>query len=131
MSKKNAVIPESWAELLAIPGVDLKPTPGKANKWEAERYSMLQALLGAGAIDWFAFETFRFAISRHRKFIPDFVYRDRQDGLCVWEVKGFRRDDAMVKLDVAAYQYPMVKFYLWEKVGKGKKMNWRGIWIEP
>ena len=47
-----------------------------------------------------------------------------QNGHVVWsatgaadltEVKGFMRDDALVKLKVAAAQFPEFRFYLWQK----------------
>jgi hypothetical protein len=43
------------------------------------------------------------------RYTPDFV---TFDPLTAWEVKGFMRDDAAVKLRVAARMFPCIKFVL-------------------
>lgn len=57
------------------------------------------------------------------RYTPDFFvvdYADTNDGFDPWaiyafEVKGFRRDDAMVKIRVAARMYPWISFFLVER----------------
>lgn len=55
------------------------------------------------------------------RYTPDFLAVDQSLGssaLTAYEVKGFMRDDAGVKLKVAASKYPWIKFILvWRKAG--------------
>lgn len=64
------------------------------------------------------------------RYTPDFIVKldaEVQEGeadgvtLYAYEVKGFMRDDAAVKLKVAASLYPWIKFHL---VSKGKCGTW-------
>lgn len=64
------------------------------------------------------------------RYTPDFIVKldaEVQEGeadgvtLYAYEVKGFMRDDAAVKLKVAASLYPWIKFHL---VSKGKGGTW-------
>lgn len=50
-------------------------------------------------------------------YTPDFVTLHEDGRIMVWEVKGWLRDDAAVKLKVAAEQYPWFRFALafWKK----------------
>lgn len=51
-----------------------------------------------------------------------------EDGLCLFEVKGpFRREDAMVKLRVAAAMYCYLTFYLVERING----QWKLTWVTP
>jgi hypothetical protein len=61
------------------------------------------------------------------------------EGLTLWEVKGFMRDDAAVKIKVAAKMYPRITFYL---VTRPKGHGWqcrevtsrgigRRVWCPP
>jgi hypothetical protein len=71
------------------------------------------------------------------RYTPDFItVRERAlpidnrpafqfDG---YEVKGFMRDDAAVKLKVAASLYPWIKFHL---VNKGKRGTWQIVPVLP
>jgi len=45
-------------------------------------------------------------------YTPDFFVLDPVNRITVYEVKGFMRDDAAVKLKVAAEQYPFFRFAL-------------------
>ena len=111
---KAAPLDGCWQPLLAMSGVSLKPTPGPMNGWEAEHARDLDLRILAGEIVAYAFETFRFEIAAGRVYIPDFVVLYKY-GFGVHEVKGFKRDDAMVKLAVAARAYPDINFSLWTK----------------
>lgn len=46
------------------------------------------------------------------RYTPDFIARGQMGRLGAYEVKGFMRDDAAVKLKVAASLYPWIKFHL-------------------
>lgn len=62
-------------------------------------------------------EPFRLRLAGRTHYTPDFVSaqiieRDVTPALTCWEVKGFMRDDAAVKLKVAAELYPWMRFVL-------------------
>ena len=49
------------------------------------------------------------------RYTPDYVCASEGPGeweINAFEVKGFQRDDAMVKLRVAAREYPWIRFHL-------------------
>ncbi len=46
------------------------------------------------------------------RYTPDFVTVGPDEKAEAWETKGFMRDDAAVKLKVAASLYPWIKFHL-------------------
>lgn len=50
------------------------------------------------------------------RYTPDFVVY--QGGVMAFETKGFMRDDAAVKIKVAASVYPWIKFWLVKKNGR-------------
>jgi len=57
---------------------------------------------------------------------PDFVSVDDPFGMvCVYEVKGFMRDDAAVKIKAAARMFPTFKFFLVTKHSKRDGGGWR------
>lgn len=79
---------------------------GKMNKTEAAYGAELSYLQMAGEIQWYAFEGLTFKLADNTRYTPDFVVM-RADGLIeCHEVKGFWRDDARVKIKVAADLFP-------------------------
>ena len=56
------------------------------------------------------------------RYTPDFLLVINLGGLIAYEVKGFMRDDALVKLKTAARQFPWIDFVLVRRV--------KGEWIE-
>jgi hypothetical protein len=106
-------IDRRWAGLLEIPGIDLKPTPGRMNRME-EEHAMINLLLNEDVLDC-VFECFRLDIGGGVKYIPDFFRANRDGSYSVDEVKGFMRDDAMIKIKIAAGLYPQFVFRLWTK----------------
>ena len=75
------------------------------------------------------------------RYTPDFLTRDHDGDLCFWETKGFMRDDAAIKLKVAAELYPFFGFVLvmrtkqrWDcrtvrRTGIDSRI-WRPVWLE-
>ena len=56
---------------------------------------------------------------------PDFIVESEwADGVTVYEVKGFMRDDAAVKIKAAASKFPSFKFYLVHR-DKSAPGGWR------
>lgn len=106
----------------------LRQNAGGLNKTEAA----FEQWLGAGNVNAARILTqaITLRLANGCRYTPDFVTVDAarvQDGeadactLRAYEVKGFMRDDAAVKLKVAASRYPWIKFHL---VTKAKGGTW-------
>ncbi|MDX1466860.1 MAG: hypothetical protein R3215_14265 [Halomonas sp.] len=79
---------------------------GKMNRTEAAYAARLEELKAAGEIAWFRFEGIKLRLADKTFYTPDFAVM-RADGLMeIHEVKGFFRDDAKVKVKIAAEMYP-------------------------
>ena len=88
------------------------------NKLESEFYTQLQ-LAGWPTI---LIQSLKFRLGNGVGFTPDFVCVGHDMKLRAYETKGFMRDDAGVKIKVAAFQYPWIS---WRLVWKNK-----GQWTE-
>ncbi len=79
---------------------------GKMNRTEAAYAARLEELKAAGEILWHSFEGLTLRLADRTRYTPDFAVM-RADGLLeLHEVKGFWRDDARVKIKVAAELFP-------------------------
>jgi hypothetical protein len=80
---------------------------GTMNKTEA-RYEeeVLKPALHAGEIAWYRFEGFKLRLADKTFYTPDFAVMLASGEIECHEVKGFWRDDARVKIKIAADQYP-------------------------
>jgi len=83
-----------------------KLKPRKMNKTEAAYARHLDALKLAGDVCWYEFEAIKLRLADDTQYIPDFFVLTRDFILEVHETKGFWRDDARVKIKVAAAMYP-------------------------
>jgi hypothetical protein len=98
----------------ALPSVDdrdVKPAKPLMNRTEAAYAEHLEARRRAGAIEWWKFESFRLRLAERTWYVPDFAVMIIDDARGSWalefhEVKGFWRDDARVKIKVAAEAFP-------------------------
>jgi hypothetical protein len=97
------------------------------NKTEAAFQQYLESLHASSSI---LSQKITLLIANGCRYTPDFVMKFDalvKDGECeavslwAYEVKGFMRDDAAVKLKVAASLYPWIKFHL---VSKRKGGGW-------
>ena len=123
---------EQLEELLSRRGKAAKPvkakarpvkrTPGRMNKLEAAYSEYLDLLLAAGEILAWDFEPEKFRIGHKCFYTPDFriVLADRT--IRFVDVKGFREDDAVVKIKSAAARHQM---YEWALVERNQ-----GSWIQ-
>lgn len=57
------------------------------------------------------------------RFTPDFSYIDENGRLTLEDVKGFQREDALIKAKVAARLFPFFRFVIVKKVGSGWDMS--------
>jgi hypothetical protein len=69
---------------------------------------MLRARQLTGEIAWFAFEAVTLKLADDTRYTPDFAVMLTNGTIEMHEVKGFMRDDARVKLRVAARLFPFV-----------------------
>lgn len=95
----------------------------KMNKLEQEFYEALRnsEMLCVNV------QSISFVLGNGVKYTPDFCAWNKDGTMRCFEVKGFMRDDAAVKLKVAATMFPMIKWNLVWKVGP----NWREQGILP
>ena len=78
------------------------------NKTEAAYAQHLELLLRAGEIVWFEYESIKLRLAGNTFYTPDFLVM-RSDGMLeCHEVKGHWKDDARVKIKVAAEHKPFV-----------------------
>jgi hypothetical protein len=82
---------------------------GTMNKTETAYKKYLEGLKMSGNILWYAFEGLTFRLADNTRYTPDFIVLKKDMTLEAHEVKGFWRDDARVKIKVAADLYP-IKF---------------------
>lgn len=91
------------------------------NKLET-RYAMyLEGLRLAGEILRWEHEALTLRLADKTGYTPDFMVVLKDGMVELHEVKGFMRDDAAVKLKVAADRYPKLRFRLVKRV--------RGEWV--
>jgi len=99
------------------------PIPGRMNKTEAAYAYRLETLRTAGEIAWYGFEPLKLRLASNTFYTPDFMVM-LLDGLIeLHEVKGFWRDDARVKIKVAAERFPMFRFVAVKK--RTKNRGWQ------
>lgn len=95
------------------------------NKTEAAYAQHLEIQKRAGLIDWYGFEAVKLRLANRTWYTPDFVVclsiTNRLGYLRIVEVKGFWRDDARVKIKVAAEQFPWARFVVVTRKGDGWK----------
>lgn len=83
--------------------------PNRMNKTEQEYAQRLEIERRLGKIIDYYFESIKLRLAHNTTYTPDFmvVFEDRFE---FHEVKGFWRDDARVKIKVAAEKYLWFKF---------------------
>lgn len=80
------------------------------NKTEAAFASRLRLMQLAGEIHSFKFTDVTLKIGDDCRYTPDFMVLENDGTMTFYEVKGFWRDDARVKIKVAARTFPMFRF---------------------
>lgn len=81
-------------------------TPGKMNKTESAYAERLEWLKHEGKVAWYLFEGITLKLADNTRYTPDFAVENELGELEMHEVKGFWRDDARVKIKVAASIFP-------------------------
>ena len=80
--------------------------PGKMNKTEEAFSKVLDKWLAAGMITRWDFEPEKFRLADNTFYTPDFRVIMDDMRVIFYEVKGFWRDDARVKIKVCADLHP-------------------------
>lgn len=117
---KDLGLKDQWPTSLKVP----PPPPSEVglNKLETEFLGMLDR----GPFSEVESQSIKFRLGGRTWYTPDFIARSVPGGdLWCFEVKGFMRDDAAVKLKVAASMYPWIT---WVLVTKGK-LGWRCCFV--
>jgi len=89
-------------------GAKAKP---RMNKLEANYAFVLDLAVKAGQILWWRFEGITLKLADDVRYTPDFAIMEADGMISFHETKGYMRDDARIKLRVAAVMYPF-EFYL-------------------
>lgn len=95
--------------------------PRTMNKTEGAFAAILTAQFASGEVAAFRFEAITFRIGQDCRYTPDFYVLMRDGSVTLYEVKGFWRDDARVKIKAAAAAYPEFRFVAVQRV--------RGQWL--
>jgi hypothetical protein len=104
-----------------------REAPTRMNKTEAAYAALLTMRGTQGEIRAWWFETVTLAIGDDCRYTPDFFVW-MADGTCEFhEVKGFWRDDAKVKIKVAAREFPLFTF----RSARKEKGQWEIQEIKP
>jgi hypothetical protein len=117
----NMTFKEMLKEVQAIPA-PFTSTPRGANKWESLFRDELEMRRLAGELRWYEFEPIRLKLASFTRdgrpgrtiwYTPDFAalecvgeIRDPRYELVLYEVKGFWREAARVRIKLAASRYP-------------------------
>lgn len=80
------------------------------NGTEKQRAVQLEAMRRGFEISSWAYEKITLKLADDCRYTPDFFVVDLLGGITFEEVKGFWRDDAKVKIRVAAQQFPQFTF---------------------
>ena len=103
----------------------LHAPPRGMNKLELGYATHLGFHQAAGAIRWWAFEALKFRLADRTWYTPDFVIEFADGHMEVHETKGHWREDARIKIKVAAVQFPWLIFYGITKDKDGRYRNER------
>ena len=79
---------------------------GQLNKTEQAYGDCLEQRKQAGEIAWYKFEGIKLRLADNTFYTPDFAVMGVGGEMEMHEVKGFWRDDAWVKIKIAADMYP-------------------------
>lgn len=115
-----SALPAEWLPLLNTPGVTRCKRTDPPNKWESQHADNLGWRVLDKEIKGFLYEAFTLELAPRCTYTPDFFVLENDGSYTAHEVKGFMRDDAAVKLKVAAGMYPQFRFELWRKNKRGE-----------
>ncbi len=111
--------PHSIRSAMSPTNIACRPSSDEAklNRQEREYLALLRAAHPSG---WVGAQCLTFKLGDDCRYTPDFIVLDAAGVLWAHEVKGFMRDDALVKLKAGARKFSWVRFVLAKKQG--------GVW---
>lgn len=80
------------------------------SKWDRERNDYLETMMFARRLRRFRYEPMRLRLADGSWYKPDFLVEHNDGRLELEEVKGYRREAAIVRFKVARELYPMFTF---------------------
>jgi hypothetical protein len=95
----------------------------KLNKTEARYLAYLRLL----KYPWIGIQNMTLKLADDTRLTPDFVILDVDGSLVAIDVKGFQREDALIKMKVAARQFTWMKF----KIVSLEKGEWIVREVKP
>lgn len=96
-----------------ITTLEIKPTADETRLNGLEKQWL--AVLRERGSDWLGIQPMAFKLGDNCRYHPDFVTLENGQ-LTAWETKGFMRDDAALKIKMAARTYPFIRFVLVTRV---------------
>lgn len=116
---------------MAIAAESTEPPPRKRqmNKTEAAYAETLEVRKLRGEITWYGYEAVTLKLADDCRYTPDFTVVTASGGIEFHEAKGFWRDDARVKIKVAAAQFPWARFCAVRKPRKADGLGWVREWF--
>lgn len=87
----------------------------KLNKTEAAYLKYLREL----NMKWIGIQNITLKLANDTRLTPDFSFIQNSGRFVFVDVKGFQREDALIKMKVAARQFPMFDFLIVKKAGTG------------
>lgn len=122
---KELGLTELWPSQLDSVVPDVGPRNQKENKWHQE----FRGVLASGPFRDIESESIKLRLAGKTWYTPDFVATRLPDhAIWAFEVKGFMRDDAAVKVKVAASQYPWI---VWVLATRSKSGAWLCRFVTP
>lgn len=100
---------------------EVKASPYRS-KLEASFAQHLDALQHGGAIKAWRYEPMRLILAPKTSYCPDFLVEQADGSIVLIEVKGYWREDAKIKIKVAARMFPWWDFYVYSRPKGG---DWR------
>ncbi len=94
------------------------------NGLEREHAVNLEMLRKAGKIAAWFYEAMTFKLADDTRYTPDFMVIESDGTVVFHETKGFWRDDAYVKIKVAAELFPF-RFVSYQRVPKKEGGGWK------
>lgn len=98
-------------------GIKAAPTRKRGmNRWESEYAQRLEMQRLAGDIVWWGYECIKIRLADRTFYTPDFCVWMSDGVIMLIEVKGFLRESARIRYNVAKELYPMFELVMVRKV---------------